>query len=59
MMKRLISESHKNMTVTADELNGMYLVRAFMNGKLYDSYETANKSEAQEVYSNTVYAMYK
>lgn len=55
MMKRM--ESHKNMAVSAEKINGVYVVKLFINGKIRNSFETMIESEAQEVYANSVYEM--
>lgn len=55
MMKRM--ESHKNMVISAEKINGVYVVKLFINGKIRNSFETVIESEAQEVYANSVYEM--
>jgi hypothetical protein len=59
MTKYLSRETYKNMVVDAVETNGKYIVRAFRNGKLYNSYEAESLEDAQAAYSATVYGMYR
>ena len=55
----IVREEHKNKKVTASKEGSLYWVEAFENGRLVNWFSTYSKEEAQEVYSNTVYAMYK
>ena len=54
-MKRM--ESHKNTVISAEKINGVYVVKLFINGKIRNSFETVIESEAQEVYANSVHEM--
>jgi len=58
-MKKIASEEHKNMTVAVFEENGIYEVKAAKNGRIINTFTTADKYEAQEVYGATIYAMYE
>lgn len=58
-MKKLANEEYKNMIVAVFENNGEYVVKASKNGKIIGIFTTMDMREAQEVYGNTVYEMYK
>lgn len=58
MKVRVIKEEYKNKVVSVTREGATWYVEAFENGKLVNWFSTRSKEEAQEVYGNTVYAMY-
>lgn len=55
----LAREERKNKMVVAFEENGVYVVKASVNGRTVGEFKTTNKYEAMEVYGETVYCMYQ
>ena len=55
----IAKEEYKNMMVIVTAENNIYTVKAIKNGASVGCLTTADKSEAQAVYSETVFAMYK
>lgn len=58
-MKKIANEEYKNMNVAVFENNGIYEIKAVKNGRIVNTFTTADKYEAQDVYGATVYAMYE
>lgn len=58
-MKTLKTESYKNRKIIASVENGIYVVSAFIDGKLTGKAEFDNLADAQSCYAENVYNMYK
>ena len=59
MKINIAREEYKNKIVAVSYEDHRYIVTAMVNGKIVGQHITADKIEAQEVYGNTVYEMYK